>query len=438
MPAAVAAAGAATASGAALVVYVLLSCCRPQPAAEAGEEEEAEESRLLSGAEDARGREAGGGREEEAWPYRSPSTCCEAAALTARTARRTWELTVGRWGLHGITFGIKHHMKRQGNLQHEYSGNDCLQLKCHEAHTEVTCLLEYLKICMFYSKKKFSAFLKFGGYNQEDILIHKARARVSKYQYILLFSCLRYSPQFVFKYFVLPNIDSDLTLNLMQLMQPSFTLVCDKKSKLFLLFIRGAISTKERLTAATAAEVPFHHIVLNEGQINNVTLGYAHCGMLAAARWIANLAIPHLHKGVREFPDYHIKIIGHSMGAGIAAILTYILHEHHEFSSCTCLAFAPPACMTWELAESGKEFVTSLINRNDVVPAFSKVSIENLRTEVMVSSKLDDAPDQARLNLFATISKGVTFIKSHMLSMSHPMGKRKILILAYLSLCSNM
>ncbi|KAG8098845.1 hypothetical protein GUJ93_ZPchr0013g35521 [Zizania palustris] len=399
MPAAVAAAGAATASGAALVVYVLLSCCRPQPAAEAGEEEEAEESRLLSGAEDARGREAGGGREEEAWPYRSPSTCCEAAALTARTARRTWELTVGRWGLHGITFGIKHHMKRQGNLQHEYSGNDCLQLKCHEAHTEVTCLLEYLKICMFYSKKKFSAFLKFGGYNQEDILIHKARAR---------------------------------------LMQPSFTLVCDKKSKLFLLFIRGAISTKERLTAATAAEVPFHHIVLNEGQINNVTLGYAHCGMLAAARWIANLAIPHLHKGVREFPDYHIKIIGHSMGAGIAAILTYILHEHHEFSSCTCLAFAPPACMTWELAESGKEFVTSLINRNDVVPAFSKVSIENLRTEVMVSSKLDDAPDQARLNLFATISKGVTFIKSHMLSMSHPMGKRKILILAYLSLCSNM
>ncbi|KAL5209501.1 hypothetical protein ABZP36_005124 [Zizania latifolia] len=271
-----------------------------------------------------------------------------------------------------------------GNLQHEYSGNDCLRLKGHEAHTEVAYLLEYLKICMFYSKKMFSAFLKFGGYDQEDILIHKARAR---------------------------------------LMQPSFTLVCDKKSKFFLLFIRGAISTKERLTAATAAEVPFHHIVLNEGQINNVTLGYAHCGMLAAARWIANLAIPHLHKAVREFPDYHIKIIGHSMGAGIGAILTYILHEHHEFSSCTCLAFAPPACMTWELAESGKEFVTSLVNRNDVVPAFSKVSVENLRAEVMVSSKLDDAQDQAHLNLFATISKGVTFIKSHMLSISHPMGK---------------
>ena len=40
------------------------------------------------------------------------------------------------------------------------------------------------------------------------------------------------------------------------------------------------------------------------------------------------------------------------------------------------------ACMTWELAESGKEFITSLVNRNDVVPSFSKVSTESLRSEV--------------------------------------------------------
>ena len=69
---------------------------------------------MSSGAE-ARGREAGDGgeEEEEEWPYRPPSTCCEAAAVAARTARRTWDLTVGRWGLHGIAFGIKRHMKRQ-------------------------------------------------------------------------------------------------------------------------------------------------------------------------------------------------------------------------------------------------------------------------------------------------------------------------------------
>lgn len=29
------------------------------------------------------------------------------------------------------------------------------------------------------------------------------------------------------------------------------------------------------------------------------------------------------------------------MGAGIAAILTYILRENEKFSSCTCIAFGP-------------------------------------------------------------------------------------------------
>ncbi|GJM97160.1 hypothetical protein PR202_ga14065 [Eleusine coracana subsp. coracana] len=174
MPAAVAAAAAAAASGGALLLYLLLTC-RPQPAPDAEREEE--QAPLLSGSGAAQGRDSGDEREEP-WPDRAPVTCCEAATVAARTARRTWELTVGRWGLHGIAFGIKRHMKRQGNLQHEYSGNDCRQLKGPEAHTEVSSLLEYLKLCMFFSKKSFSAFLKFGGYNQEDILIHKARARV--------------------------------------------------------------------------------------------------------------------------------------------------------------------------------------------------------------------------------------------------------------------
>ncbi|OEL15662.1 hypothetical protein BAE44_0023321 [Dichanthelium oligosanthes] len=385
MPAVVAASAAAAASGGALLLYLLLTC-RPQPAPEAergrGEDEA---SPLLSGSGAARRgrREAGSDSEEEPWPDRAPVTCCEAAAVAARTARWAWDLTVGRWGLHGLAFGIKRHMKRQGDLQHEYSGNDCRQLKGHQAHTEVSSLLEYLKLCMLFSKKSFSAFLKFGGYQQEDILIHKARAR---------------------------------------LMQPSFSLVCDKRTKCFLLFIRGAISTKERLTAATAAEVPFHHIIISEGQINNVVLGYAHCGMLAGARWIARLVIPHLHNKIQEFPGYQIKVIGHSMGAGIGSILTYILREHYEFSSCSCLAFAPPACMTWELAESGKDFITSLVNRNDVVPAFSKVSTENLRSEVMVSSKLDDVQDHFRHGLFSSISQRVAFFKSHMMS-SHSTGK---------------
>ncbi|PKA58398.1 Cysteine-rich repeat secretory protein 55 [Apostasia shenzhenica] len=40
------------------------------------------------------------------------------------------------------------------------------------------------------------------------------------------------------------------------------------------------------------------------------------------------------------------------------------------------------ACMTWDLGESGQNFVTTIINGSDLVPTFSLVSADNLRFEV--------------------------------------------------------
>jgi hypothetical protein len=39
--------------------------------------------------------------------------------------------------------------------------------------------------------------------------------------------------------------------------------------------------------------------------------------------------------------------------------------------------------MTWELAESGKHFITTVINGSDLVPTFSTASIDDLRSEVL-------------------------------------------------------
>lgn len=94
----------------------------------------------------------------------------------------------------------------------------------------------------------------------------------------------------------------------MQLLKPAFTILCDQSSKCFLLLIRGTHSIKDTLTAATGAVVPFHHLLLDEGGVSSLILGYAHCGMVAAARWIAKLCTPCLLKAVSECPDYDIKV----------------------------------------------------------------------------------------------------------------------------------
>lgn len=94
----------------------------------------------------------------------------------------------------------------------------------------------------------------------------------------------------------------------MQLLKPAFTIIRDKSSKSFLLLIRGTHSIKDTLTAATGAVVPFHYLALHEGGISNLVLGYAHCGMVAAARWIAKCTTPCLLKAANEHPDYNIKV----------------------------------------------------------------------------------------------------------------------------------
>nr|KJB34654.1 hypothetical protein B456_006G077000 [Gossypium raimondii] len=208
---------------------------------------------------------------------------------------------------------------------------------------------------MFFSKKPFPVFLDFAGYSEEDVLLHKPKAG---------------------------------------LMKPAFTILREKDSKCFLLLIRGTHSIKDTLTAATGAVVPFHHSVLHDGGISNLVLGYAHCGMVAAARWIAKLAASCLLKALSEYPDYQVKIVGHSLGGGTAALLTYILREQKEFAFSTCFTFAPAACMTWDLAESGKHFITTIINGSDLVPTFSAASVDDLRTEVTASSWLNDLRDQ--------------------------------------------
>ncbi|ONK61618.1 uncharacterized protein A4U43_C08F31830 [Asparagus officinalis] len=112
-------------------------------------------------------------------------------------------------------------------------------------------------------------------------------------------------------------------------------------------------------------------------------------------------------------------IIGHSLGGGTAALLTYILREREEFSSSMCIAFAPAACMTWDLAESGKHFITTIINGSDLVPSFSTAAFDNLRSEVTASSWLNDLRDQIQNTRFLNVVyRSASALGSHLPSIS--------------------
>ncbi|BBG93143.1 Mono-/di-acylglycerol lipase [Prunus dulcis] len=264
-------------------------------------------------------------------PAQAPATWLESLNTLSDTLRFTYSETLGKWPIGDLAFGINYLMRRQGNLQvaSVYAGSDSVQLKGSGIIEELHYYLKLLTLCMLFSKKPFPVFLESGGFSQEDVLLQKPKAG---------------------------------------LLKPAFTVIRDKNSKCFLLLIRGTHSIKDTLTAATGAVAPFHHSVLHDGGISNLVLGYAHCGMVAAARWISMVSTPCLLKALGEYPDYKIKVIGHSLGGA--------------------------ACITWELAESGKHFITTIINGSDLVPTFSAASVDDLRCEVTASSWLNDLRDQ--------------------------------------------
>ncbi|PKA65714.1 sn1-specific diacylglycerol lipase [Apostasia shenzhenica] len=315
-------------------------------------------------------------------PAQAPATWLETISTLSETLRFTYSETLGKWPIGDLAFGIKFLLKKQGNLDVAsiYAGDECIQLKGQKITAELRDLLNLLTMCWHFSKKPFPLFLEVTCYSYEDVLLQEPKAGILK---------------------------------------PAFTILIDRRKECILLLIRGTHSIRDTLTAVTGAIVPFHHTLVHKGGVSDLVLGYAHCGMVAAARWIAKLATPCLTKALHEYPDYQLKVVGHSLGGGTASLLTYILREHQEFASATCVSFAPAACMTWELAESGKHFITSVINGADLVPTFSAASVDDLRSEVTASAWLNDLRSQIeKTKILSTMYRSASALGSRLPSIA--------------------
>ena len=69
----------------------------------------------------------------------------------------------------------------------------------------------------------------------------------------------------------------------------------------------------------------------------------------------------------RGTQNYELVLVGHSLGAGTAAILAILLHQ--EYPNLHCYAFSPPGgLISATCVEETKSFITSVVVGKDVVP----------------------------------------------------------------------
>ncbi|GJN29111.1 hypothetical protein PR202_gb17304 [Eleusine coracana subsp. coracana] len=95
--------------------------------------------------------------------------------------------------------------------------------------------------------------------------------------------------------------------------------------------------------------------------------GYVHHGLLKAAKFILERETETLRGLLRDNPGYRLVFAGHSLGSGIAALMTVlVVNNRKEFdniprSQVKCYSLAPARCMSLNLAVKYADVIDSIV-----------------------------------------------------------------------------
>jgi Lipase (class 3) len=162
-----------------------------------------------------------------------------------------------------------------------------------------------------------------------------------------------------------------------------YCILLDHERSHVILSIRGSLSLEDVVTDTLVKPEPLDSIGEQHGF--DAEGQYCHAGVLACFENIYQDLRRHglLEKLLLEdYPTYELRIVGHSLGAGVSTLMGYVLKS--KFPSLKVYGFSPPGCtMTWKLATDCMPWTTSFILDNDIVPRLSVLALEDLRDEVL-------------------------------------------------------
>jgi len=187
---------------------------------------------------------------------------------------------------------------------------------------------------------------------------------------------------------------------------PSSYIAIDHEHKWVVLAVRGTFHSSDALTDACADEIEF----LN---------GWAHAGMCAAAWNMVAQLLPKLALALHQNQDYQLVTTGHSMGGGVAALFTMLLHSNdadvekaaiaglsegfdpesdqtfdleavlQTVKNSKCYTIGSPSLMSLNLSLECSPYVTSVICGKDIIPRLSMDNVKNLVDQLVGAAPLN-------------------------------------------------
>jgi sn1-specific diacylglycerol lipase len=193
-----------------------------------------------------------------------------------------------------------------------------------------------------------------------------------------------------------------------------YCIIVDHSWKCVVLAIRGTFSLEDCVTDVSLEPAPLEELGEEFGFDGNDQ--YCHGGVIKCARIIHKDLERHgildklLFGENAKYASYTLRIVGHSLGAGTAVLLSYMIRR--KFTTLRCICYSPPGCsLSWRLATECAEWCSTFVLNSDLVPRLSVQSLEHLRDEVLDlvgRVKVSKAEVAQR-----TLPSGVVFRSSH-------------------------
>ncbi|XP_059484399.1 diacylglycerol lipase-alpha-like [Neocloeon triangulifer] len=182
--------------------------------------------------------------------------------------------------------------------------------------------------------------------------------------------------------------------------QTAFFVALDFDRRAVVLSIRGTLSMADVLTDlnADAAPLPLHPPRDD---------WLAHKGMVQAAVYVRDKIkeegiLARAFDPSKGTDGFDLVVVGHSLGAGTAALVAILLRE--EYPDLRCYAYSPPGgLLSLTAAQYSKEFTISVVVGKDLVPRIGLRQMESLRADLIKAIKFSSDPK------WRTLTGGMAF-----------------------------
>eukprot|EP00834_Sanchytrium_tribonematis_P004018 NODE_178_length_14069_cov_0.746815.p3 type:complete len:441 gc:universal NODE_178_length_14069_cov_0.746815:3670-2348(-) len=176
------------------------------------------------------------------------------------------------------------------------------------------------------------------------------------------------------------TLDSLKANKIENLMGPTvYYLSVDHENEVVVLTLRGTMGLSDALTDFTCEYVTFENFQF-------------HKGMFESAKKVSTAILSEVKQAMEYFEGYNLVLTGHSLGGGIAAILSILWSDvlnskvasHFTFDQLPhrkikCFTFGVPCIGDRELANKCRNLITSVVHGSDMVPTLSLGLVQDLK-----------------------------------------------------------